>query len=121
MQDVYKQYGYDFQYYHGEELTEEWLDETLSRCDCLYRKIRETFPQAYEKKREEVSKEMNAEVKDEVETALEERLTQMRENRRRVVRALRKGLQFVNQNGRPLRYMKMLELDPELLEQPLYR
>ena len=121
MQDVYKKYGYDFQYYHGEEITEEWLDETLSRCDCLYRKIRETFPQVYEKRREELSKELNTDVKGDMETALEVYLSQLRENRRRVVQALRKGLRFVNQNGQPLHFMKMLELDPELLEQPLYR
>lgn len=120
MQDVYKKYGYDFQYYHGEELTEEWLEETLSRCNCLYEKIRKTFPAAYEKKREELSKSMNADVKDDMEKALEDRLNAIKENRRRVVQALRKGLRFVNQNGQPLHFMKMLELDPDLLEQPLY-
>ena len=121
MKDVYTQYGYDFQYYHGEELTEEWLDEALSRCDCLYEKIRKTFPTAYEKQREELSKTMNADVKDDMEKALEDRLNSIKENRRRVAQTLLKGLRFVNQNGQPLHFMKMLELDPELLEQPLYR
>jgi hypothetical protein len=31
-----------------------------------------------------------------------------------------RGLRFVNKNGRPLKMMKKLELDPALLEQPLY-
>ena len=30
------------------------------------------------------------------------------------------GLSFVNRQGQPLRMMKKLELDPALLEQPLY-
>ena len=30
------------------------------------------------------------------------------------------GLHFVNQNGQPLQLMKLLQLDPALLEQPLY-
>ncbi len=120
MKDVYKEYGYNFQYYHGEEITEEWLNETLSRCDCLYRKIREVLPTAYQKKREDLSKELNVDLEDDEERAIEEYLTQMRENRRQVAQTLLKGLQFVNQNGQPLHFMKMLELDPALLERPLY-
>ena len=34
---------------------------------------------------------------------------------------LLEGLRFVNRKGQPLRMMRKLELDPSLMEQPLYR
>ena len=33
---------------------------------------------------------------------------------------LLRGLNFINENGQPLRMMPKLELNPALLEQPLY-
>ncbi len=42
------------------------------------------------------------------------------ENRIANAKILLEGLRFVNKNGQPLRFMKRLELDPALLEQPLY-
>lgn len=33
---------------------------------------------------------------------------------------LMEGLYFINKNGQPLRMMPKLELDPALLDQPLY-
>ena len=41
-------------------------------------------------------------------------------NQLQSVKALLRGLYFINRNGQPLRMMPRLELDPALLEQPLY-
>ena len=42
------------------------------------------------------------------------------EKRLQIAKQLLKGLYFVNKNGQPLHMMPKLELDPALLEQPLY-
>jgi len=41
-------------------------------------------------------------------------------NRLSNARFLLRGLRFVNKKGQPLRMMPKLELDPALLEQPVY-
>ena len=43
-----------------------------------------------------------------------------RQNREKNAEILMRGLRFVNRNGQPLHMMKKLELDPALLEQPIY-
>ena len=48
-------------------------------------------------------------------------MQQIEENRLKAAQVLMGGLRFVNKNGQPLHMMKKLELDPALLEQPLYR
>jgi hypothetical protein len=58
----------------------------------------------------------------------EERKLQMREaylktivdSRLKNAENLMRGLQFVSKRGQPLQMMPLLQLDPELLEQPLY-
>ena len=44
----------------------------------------------------------------------------IRSDRLKMTELLLKNLMFVNRDNQPLRLMKKLELDPELLEQPLY-
>ena len=48
-------------------------------------------------------------------------MQQVEENRLKAAEILMGGLRFVNKNGQPLHMMKKLELNPALLEQPLYR
>ena len=51
---------------------------------------------------------------------LESQVKSFRENRVKNSEILMRGLKFVNRHGQPLHMMPKLELDPELLEQPLY-
>ena len=44
----------------------------------------------------------------------------MNEQRLEYAKYLLKGLHFISMDGQPLQMMKKLELDPALLEQPLY-
>ena len=54
----------------------------------------------------------------------EETLVQIKEKydtvRLKLAKRLMGGLYFINKNGQPLRMMPKLELDPALLDQPLY-
>ena len=120
MADVYRQYGYDFHYYNGEPVDEAWLENILAHCNCLYQMIRETFPAAYQRVMGGIQQNANTEITYDVNQGLENYLQDMTDNRRRIAQTLLRGLRFVNANGQPLRFMKPLELDPALLEQPLY-
>ena len=47
-------------------------------------------------------------------------MAKFKESRQKNAEILLRGLRFVNKRGQPLQMMKKLELDPALLEQPLY-
>ena len=66
---------------------------------------------------ERVDPEMEERVREQL---VEERIKGYSANRLESARILLEGLRFVNKNGQPLRMMPRLELDPALLEQPLY-
>ena len=51
---------------------------------------------------------------------LDEQMEKFDANRLRNAKILQQGLRFVNKRSQPLRFMRRLELDPALLEQPLY-
>lgn len=120
MEDVYAQYGYGFHYYKGEPVDDAWLEKTLAECGTLYRMIRETYPEAYRMSVDRLAREQGITLEDDTEVSLEKHLEEMTDNRRRIAHTLLRGLRFVNRNGQPLHFMKKLELDPALLEQPLY-
>ena len=48
------------------------------------------------------------------------RLDALQNHREKIMKVLNRGLYFVNRHGQPLHMMPRLELDPALLEQPLY-
>ena len=119
LRDVYEYYGYDFHYYKGEKVDEAWLEEKLNGFTNLDRCIADACQNfIYHKMLKEGTTEEEAEAigKEQAQGFLE----RYHENRRYAVEVLMKGLRFVNSNGQPLRFMKKLELDPALLEQPLY-
>ena len=51
---------------------------------------------------------------------LENQVKSFQANRVKNSEILMRGLRFVNRHGQPLHMMPRLELDPALLEQPLY-
>ena len=62
-----------------------------------------------------------AEVEEKVqENLLKDYIKKYDKNRLQNVRILLEGLEFVNRNGQPLHMMPRLELDPALLENPIY-
>ncbi|MBD5117676.1 MAG: hypothetical protein HDT37_00900 [Clostridiales bacterium] len=124
MRDAYETYGYDFMYYDGgpvdEDRVNRWLDGFTTIEHYILSAWKENvLPRARVTRSggEEASKE-------EVEWAREQALRfnqhGLRENWHKIAKTLLRGLRFVNKNGQPLHMMPKLELDPALLEQPLY-
>ena len=124
MRDVYEAYGYDFHYYHGEPVDMDWVKEKLEGFHHLDHLIVETAQHHLERDTSENSvilfKDAVYEKGNENQLIVENRLNDYKKNRLKVTENLLKNLQFVNKQGQPLQFMKKLELDPALLEQPLY-
>lgn len=121
LRDAYEYYGYDFHYYDGAPVDEEELRQLNTKFTILNEYIRKTWPPAlHEKLAEKEEPPSEEEAKMIVETMVEQQVKGYEENRMKNMLVLQRGLRFVNQEGEPLRMMPMLELDPELLEQPLY-
>ena len=114
MRDAYEHYGYDFQYYKGESVDEQWVREKISNFACINAIIEKSWRDhlILEKKVEKQSEDI-------VERA-KQVTTSYNENRLRIAQLLMRGLRFVNKQGQPLHMMTPLRLDPALLEQPLY-
>ena len=123
MRDVYEYYGYGFNYISGGDMDPGQVRALIDDFSTLDSYVRKTWEKIYA----DVEVLKNGETATEEETQLyrrkllEERLEDYRRNRAEVTDILmRGGLRFVNKNGQPLRMMPRLELDPALLEQPLY-
>jgi len=122
LRDAYEYYGYDFQYYDGAEVDEKRVEELISEFTTLDRYMRETWILVIQKSKvalngESVDSELEKKVHD---MMLEDQMRQYHQNRLENAKIMMKGLHFVNKNGQPLRMMPKLELDPALLEQPVY-
>ena len=116
MGDVYRRYGYDFQYYDGAPMDEAAMDALIGQLHGCTDLILASYEKAMEHK-------VFFEDED-PDQRRRELLAELRENiaakRREIAGVLMRGLRFVNKNGAPLNFMPSLELDPALLEQPLY-
>ena len=122
LRDAYEYYGYDFQTYDGAEVDEERAKELISGFTTLDKYVRETWKFVTDKAEisqngQRIEGEMEKEIQDQL---LEHYMEEFGKNRLRNSKILLEGLRFVNKNGQPLRMMRRLELDPELMEQPLY-
>ena len=116
MGDVYRRYGYDSQCYDGAPMDEEAMNALVGKLHGCTDLILASYKKAMEHK-------VFFEGED-PEQRRQEILTEIGENmaakRREIAGVLMRGLRFVNKNGAPLNFMPLLELDPALLEQPLY-
>lgn len=119
MRDVYQEYGYDFQYYHGEPVDEAWVDDKIDHFICQERYIEEST-EKYIRYRMEKDNVPPEEQEERLENELRIRRSSRKLHQHHVASVLMRSLYFVNRNGQPLRFMKKLELDSSLLEQPLY-
>jgi len=120
MRDAYEYYGYDFMYYDGQpvdvERAEQWL-KGFDKIDNFILQILEMRVKNTNLKEILYNKDEKVPAEDFAKRFLHD----VQQNRRNAVEILLNGLNFVNKNGQPLHMMPLLKLDPELLEQPLYR
>lgn len=123
MRDVYEHYGYGFLYYDGAPVDEARINELIDGFTTSNEYMRASWQKnilqdvTVEKDGEPVSEELQEESKRDF---LEQKMDDIRRRRTNIARSLLRDLHFVNKNGQPLRMMPKLELDPALLENPLY-
>ena len=123
LRDAYQEYGYDFHYYHGEPVDMDWVKEKLEGVHNLDRRIRETYRRVIDRQSKNgtiVSDGVTYEHEEGCELLTRHAMEDIRSDRLKMTELLLKNLMFVNRDNQPLRLMKKLELDPQLLEQPLY-
>ncbi len=122
LRDAYEFYGYDFQYYNGEPMGEDEAAALIEGFDTINRYMEETWLKVFLDT--EVSQD-GQRVDAETEARIQKKLLgdyikQYDKNRRKNVKILMEGLRFVSKGGQPLHMMPRLELDPALLENPIY-
>ena len=124
LRDAYREYGYAFRYYLGEEADVDWVKEKLKGITNLDRLIGETFREMLKyqnKDGETIMVDGVSYMREEgLDLAVRKKMDAIHAERLKIIELLMKNLMFVNKNSQPLQFMKKLELDPALLEQPLY-
>lgn len=124
MRDAYQYYGYDFHYYQGEAVDEAWVEEKLKAMHNLDALIKDSyfawFRSGIEKQLTMFSNGRQIKTESDCQKLVKEKRESMQENRKNIMEILLRDLQFVNLQGQPLQLIKPLQLNPDLLEQPLY-
>ena len=122
LRDAYEYYGYNFHYYDGSPVDEARVKELIAGFTTVNRYIRETWKRVFEHAQVSVNGErVSAEEEQKMqEQMLDDQMNSFDANRLANAKILLGSLRFVNKRNQPLRMMKKLELNPALLEQPLY-
>lgn len=123
LRDAYAFYGYDFHYYDGGPVDEARIKEWVGGFDTIDHYIRETWKVYFatlplsRSDGKEVTPEQDARVREQM---MKEKLEGFKLNRLRCAKLMMKGLRFVNKRLQPLEMTPLLQLDPALLENPIY-
>ena len=123
LRDAYEYYGYGFQWYDGAPVDKEKIRSLLTQFERIDYYIRKSWEiNTFEGVTITNEKGEVVDVGDVniAKAICDGRMENVHENREHVVSYLMRGLKFVNRHGQPLHMMPKLELDPALLEQPLY-
>ena len=123
LRDAYQEYGYDFHYYHGEAVDMEWVKKKLDGVHNLDQLIWSTARAVIDRQSKDgtiVSDGVTYEHEEGCDLMAQHTLEAIHKDRLNMAELLIKNLVFVNPDNQPLQFMKKLELDPALLEQPLY-
>ncbi len=129
MRDAYDFYGYSFHYYHGETVDDAWIKEKATGASHLDRYVEEINQMTYADAllKELVKQGPEQDTPENREDALLQASLQAKmdvelyqDSRIKAMKALEKLQLFINRQGQLLQMMKPLQLDPTLLEQPLY-
>ena len=122
MRDIYQYCGYDFYYYDGGPMDAARAVELIAGFSTLNGYMRKTWRKVTETAQvSEPGRPLTAEEREQIQNCLlDAYIRETGENRANIAKLLLGKLRFVSPNGQPLRMMPLLELDPALLEQPLY-
>ena len=123
LRDAYEYYGYEFQYYDQAPVDEARLRDLAGQFTAIDHYIGESWRRnvfsTVEIRRD--GQDISAGQRElTIEEMVKNQLREIRENRLRTAMFLLNNRYFINKDGQPLHMMPKLELDPELLEQPLY-
>lgn len=121
LRDAYKFYGYDFQYYDGGDMDEERIKALVKDFTTINGMMAKSWANAFRSQIKVQVTTAGGEWQESVlDPMVDKQLETTNENRIVNARVLMRGLHFINRHGQPLHMMPKLELDPALLEQPLY-
>ena len=121
LRDAYEFYGYDFHYYDGgpvdEAQIEKWVDGFTKINKFISLSWKNNILSEAEVAEDGGKKAMDEDTQEEVISKIKGKYDTVR---LKLARRLMGNLYFINKNGQPLRMMPKLELDPALLNRPLY-
>ena len=121
LRDAYEYYGYDFQSYDGGEMDLDRAKALIENFSTVNKYIRDSWVRYVTNKAVKNSEEPPAkEVVEQAERTADEQIARTTARRISNAQLLLRGLHFVNPAGQELHMIPRLELDPALLEQPLY-
>ena len=121
LRDAYRYYGYDFHYYDGTPLNAEQVKKLVRGFDTIDGFMEKTWKLVFSDAKVSGGGMLTEEIEQSIqEQMLDNYMQGVQENRMNVVDILMDKLRFIGKNGQPLHMMPMLQLDPGLLEQPLY-
>ena len=122
LRDAYEYYGYDFHYYDGQPMDEARVQELVENFTTINGLSNLAWKNIYLRGRIETGgQELTGTLKEAAADQIAaQQVQKVNENRVKNAKILMRGLFFVNKRGQPLHMMPKLELDPALLEQPLY-
>ena len=118
--DTYRQYGLDFHYYDGGKMTPQRLKELLDGCTTLDGFIRWSYEEYYRDKLREKTDLTEEERAERLAKRVDGHMKIIKKEQLLTAGILLEQLHYINRRNQPLRFMEQLELDPALLEQPLY-
>ncbi len=121
LRDAYEFYGYDFHYYDGgpvdEAQIEKWVEGFTKINKFIALSWKNNILSKAEVAEDGGKKAMDEDTQEAVISKIKGKYDTVR---LKLARRLMGSLYFINKNGQPLRMMPKLELDPALLNRPLY-
>lgn len=121
LRDAYQFYGYDLHYYDGgavdEAQIEKWVEGFTKINKFIALSWKNNVLSDATVSPDGNKRKLNEEEQEEILAELKEKHDKVR---LRLAKRLMGSLYFVNKNGQPLRMMPKLELEPALLDEPIY-
>lgn len=123
LREAYEYFGYDFHYYKGEPVDQAWVEDQIEHArifEWMRKSLTAALIQKKEKERPEGCVLSDEEQKKDIEALVAEKIALEKALLLRHGENLLNNPKIFSKRGYSLKFIKKLELDPDLLEQPLY-